>query len=97
MTSFRTKSFRNQTSAVHAPRPDAELQDGGGGHGGGDLGLMRAFVRAVKAGKRETLGQGTGVEDVLRAHLVVFAAEKSRKDGTVVDVNEFEKCVRENM
>jgi len=97
MTSFKTTSFRERTSETHAPKADTELHEGGGGHGGGDLGLMRAFVGAVKAGKKETLGQGTGVEDVLRAHLVVFAAEKSRREGTVVDVRDFERQVREGM
>lgn len=66
-----------------------------GGHGGGDLGLIRSFVEAVKKRDQSTLG--TDVMDVLRSHLVVFAAEKSRKEGVVVDVETYEKDIRINM
>ena len=68
--------------------------EGGGRHGGGDMGLIRAFVQAVKDGDGESLGEGTSVEDVLLAHLVVFAAEKSRREGTVVDVAKFANNLR---
>ena len=84
MTSFNTTDFRERTSVTHTPTPE------GGGHGGGDVGLIRAFVRAVKDGNKELLGEGTSVDDVLLAHLVVFAAEKSRLEGTVVEVAKFE-------
>jgi len=66
-----------------------------GGHGGGDLGLIRSFVKAVRQKDQTVLG--TDVMEVLRSHLVVFAAEKSRKDGTVVDVEAYETEVRAQM
>ncbi|KAF8583462.1 NAD(P)-binding protein [Ramaria rubella] len=91
MKTYKTTDFRKRISTTHTPNPEK----GWGGHGGGDLGLMGAFVRAVKEGNKESLGQGTSVDDVLRAHLVVFAAEKSRRNGIVVDVAEFEKEVRQ--
>ena len=90
MTTFKTTDFRKRTSATHAPEPEE-----GSGHGGGDMGLIRAFVQAVKDGNKESLGQGMSIDDVLLAHLVVFAAEKSRRDGTVIDVVKFEKELRD--
>ena len=64
-------------------------------HGGGDHGLAKAFVEAVRTKRQEVLG--TDMDDVLRSHLTVFAAEKSRKEGRIVDVDEFEKEARLRM
>ncbi|KAL5488329.1 hypothetical protein ACEPAI_6437 [Sanghuangporus weigelae] len=59
----------------------------GGGHGGGDLGLISAFVEAVRKQRQDILG--VDVEDILTSHLAVFAAEKSRREGCVVNIPEF--------
>ena len=83
MNTFTVTDFRTNKVTRHAPPQD------GGGHGGGDLGLISTFVKAVKAGRQEILG--TDVDEVLKSHLTVFAAEKSRKEGRVVDVEDFEK------
>jgi hypothetical protein len=64
-----------------------------GGHGGGDLGLIEAFVEAVKKGEQEVLG--TTVDEVVKSHMTVFAAEASRKEGRVVDCAEFERSARD--
>ncbi|KAG8949922.1 hypothetical protein FRC04_008225 [Tulasnella sp. 424] len=66
-----------------------------GGHGGGDLGLIRAFVKAVRERDQSVLG--TDVMEVLRSHLIVFAAEKGRREGKVVTVDEFEAEVRKGI
>ncbi|EAU84284.2 streptomycin biosynthesis protein StrI [Coprinopsis cinerea okayama7 len=87
MNTFTVSDFRKGTKEVHHPRNE------GGGHGGGDLGLISAFVEAVRTGKQEVLG--TTVEDVFRSHLTVFAAERSRKEGRVVDCAQLEKEARE--
>lgn len=63
-----------------------------GGHGGGDLGLISTFVKAVREEKQEILG--TDVADVLRSHMTVFAAEASRREGRVIDYAEFETVAR---
>jgi predicted dehydrogenase len=55
-----------------------------GGHGGGDWGLMDAFVRAVATGDRSHVL--TGPRASLEAHLAVFAAERARREGVVVTV-----------
>ena len=53
-----------------------------GGHGGGDYGLMMSFVSAVaEADPAKIL---SGPEETLESHLMVFAAERARKEGRVV-------------
>lgn len=89
MTNFTVTDFRKRTTKVHHPKNE------GGGHGGGDLGLIRTFVEAVRTGRQEVLG--TNVGEVLKSHLTVFAAECSRKEGRVVDCVEFEKAARESV
>jgi predicted dehydrogenase len=58
-----------------------------GGHGGGDAGIMDAFVRALN-GEAEALH--TSARDSLESHLMAFAAEESRLDGgRVIDMDEY--------
>ena len=86
MNQFTVTDFRTGQSTLR--RPPAE----GGGHGGDDFSLMRTFVDAVRTRRQDLLG--TDVTDVLKSHLTVFAAEHSRKTGTVVDYLEFENVAR---
>ncbi|KAJ3118844.1 hypothetical protein HDU96_007586 [Phlyctochytrium bullatum] len=65
--------------------------EGGGGHGGGDHAIMRAFVKAVATKDQRWLGCTTA--EALDAHLLVFAAEEARRKGSVVDVKEFARRV----
>ena len=51
------------------------------GHGGGDFGLMDAFVRAVA--ENDPTQILSGVDETLESHLMVFAAEESRHKGSV--------------
>ena len=55
----------------------------GGGHGGGDDGLMSAFVEAVRAGVPLPL------DLEVESHVLAYAAEKARKGGCVVDLSAF--------
>ena len=87
MNTFTVADFRTKSLKKHYPKRDLE-----GGHGGGDMGLMKAFVEAVATGRQDVLG--TKVEEVLQSHLTVFAAEASRKEGRVVDCAEFGKKAR---
>lgn len=67
------------------------------GHGGGDLGLTRQFVLACDRVKNH--GQpapdaqdefiGCTLDDVVRSHALVFAAEEARLGNKVVDWNQF--------
>ncbi len=87
MGRFTVTNFKTRRTERHAPRNE------GGHHGGGDLGLIRSFVEAVRTGRQELLG--TDVGEVLRSHLAVFAAETSRREGQVVDFAKFEREARE--
>ncbi|KIK96953.1 hypothetical protein PAXRUDRAFT_825440 [Paxillus rubicundulus Ve08.2h10] len=86
MTTFTVTDFRTGKRMKHYPANE------GGGHGGGDLGLIRTFVEAVRTNDQAVLG--TDVDEVLKSHMTVFAAEKSRKDGKIVDCVEYEEKVR---
>lgn len=83
MSTFTVTDFRKRYTETHRPKNE------GGGHGGGDMGLIKSFVKAVRMEKQDLLG--TSVQEVLKSHLTVFAAEKSRREGRVVDIVGFEK------
>ena len=55
------------------------------GHYGGDYYIMRDLVRYL-AGE-QTSGSTTVIEDSVNSHLICYAAEKSRKQGVVVDLH----------
>ena len=71
------------------PSTDAATADLSG-HGGGDAGLMAAFVRTV----RPELGGGGGLttsRESLESHLMAFAAEEVRVEGGVVSMDAFRR------
>jgi predicted dehydrogenase len=86
MTNFTVTDFRKPSTKTYHPKSE------GGGHGGGDTGLIKAFVEAVATGRQEVLG--TDVQEVLKSHLTVFAVEASRREGRVINCVEFEKEAR---
>jgi predicted dehydrogenase len=51
------------------------------GHGGGDAGIMKSFLGALRDDANAEIR--TGPEASLESHLIVFAAEKARKNGEV--------------
>ena len=55
-----------------------------GGHGGGDGGLMSAFIAAVAQNNPELILSGP--DETLESHLMVFAAEQARREKRVVEV-----------
>ncbi len=62
-----------------------ELPRGAGsGHGGGDGGLLEAWLSALRSGERGLIRSGAG--ESLETHLTTFAAERSRLQGTVESV-----------
>ncbi|KAL4866168.1 hypothetical protein BDV12DRAFT_210686 [Aspergillus spectabilis] len=79
----------SQTTIIDIPAPPPNEAES---HGGGDYGLACGFVGAVEAVKhkgwdveraqREFVG--CSVEEVVRSHAVVFAAEESRRGERVV-------------
>lgn len=71
-------------------------------HGGGDTGLVKQFIGAVEAVKKREMSVdqaqrrflGCTIEDVLRSHAMVFAAEEARTSKSVVD---WQKWWRQNV
>lgn len=80
-------NFATKQTHIHHPAQP------GGGHGGGDAGLARQFVKAiaaVKAGEMtvaeaQKMHVGCTLEDVVRSHAMVFAAEEARRERKVVN------------
>ncbi|TRM68237.1 hypothetical protein BD626DRAFT_394252 [Schizophyllum amplum] len=89
MTKFTVTDFRKTDKRTRSVQPKSE----GGGHGGGDSGLARTFVEAVRTGDQRVLG--TDIAEVTKSHVTVFAAEQSRiLGGQVVLVEDFETKAR---
>ncbi len=56
-----------------------------GGHGGGDEGLMEAFLAAVAGDSGQVI---SGPDETLESHRMVFAAERARRENRVVCLDE---------
>jgi len=59
-----------------------------GGHGGGDERVVRRFLDAIQRCDPSLVT--TGVQESLRTHMIVFAAERSRRLGRAVELSEIE-------
>lgn len=88
-------TFHDQQTKVHTiTKQNPEIEKS---HGGGDWGLAGAFVRAVQAvddgsmsvveAQREYVG--CDLEECIRSHAVVFAAEDARLLKNVVDYSDW--------
>lgn len=83
---IRVYDFATKEAQTHHPH------QAGGGHGGGDHGLARSYVKAVDAVKNEgmevdeaqSLHMGCTLEDIIRSHAMVFAAEEARRERKVI-------------
>ncbi|KAJ2867007.1 hypothetical protein GGH94_001174 [Coemansia aciculifera] len=84
--SIEVYDFLSQKSTFHRPEPVSVHL---GGHGGGDMGIIEAFVNAV-ATRDSTLLPSNALTS-LDASVVVFAAEEARRRGVVVDLNEYRR------
>ena len=85
-TDSRVITIRNFLNDTERTVDTRVVNDGGilSGHGGGDVGLMDNFVQAVAEDNPSLIL--TGVDETLESHLMVFAAEKSRKEGIVCKI-----------
>ena len=77
-----------KTEVIDVPKPPPDQKES---HGGGDYGLARQFVSAVEAVENgldvETAQArfvGCSLEEAVRSHAVVFAAEEARREERVV-------------
>ena len=68
-------------------------QAGTSGHGGGDEGIMAAFVKTLRTpGTALTTAGSTSLttsRESLESHLMAFAAEEARVEGTIVDMDAY--------
>ncbi|MEE2657004.1 MAG: Gfo/Idh/MocA family oxidoreductase [Candidatus Latescibacterota bacterium] len=55
-----------------------------GGHGGGDMRLVKDFLKVVR-GESPSLST-TSIEDSVTGHLIGFSADRARREGHVVEV-----------
>ena len=69
-----------------ARREEIVFERDQGGHGGGDERLLVSFLGAVREGKPSLVL--TDVQESLRTHTIVFAAERSRRQGRMVELEE---------
>ena len=85
---IRIHRFATCTTEIHHAPPQA-----GGGHGGGDARLAQQYIKAIHAVKNEGMSAddaqrvyvGCTLEDAVRSHAMVFAAEEARREKKVVD------------
>jgi predicted dehydrogenase len=66
----------------------------GGGHGGGDQGLMENFVRALEGKPGAAL---TNARASLESHLMAFAAEEARRTGEWIDMESYRTKAEKNV
>ena len=62
------------------------------GHGGGDYGIVRSFIKALKGEADDSI---TTARESLESHLLAFAAEESRLNKTVINMDEFRRRLEE--
>lgn len=74
------KNFATGTvEEIHIPETDS-------GHSGGDDNLMRDFLSLVRSGKSTVK---YSIDQAVESHIMAFAAEKARVEGTVIDLAEY--------
>jgi predicted dehydrogenase len=80
--------IRHFTGKTEIIRPEEH----DGSHGGADAIIMQNFIRQVESGDVSG-GITSGMESAL-SHLIVFAAEQSRKTGQTVNMDQFVEQLR---
>jgi predicted dehydrogenase len=78
-TRITVTDFVTGRASEVVPAAGARGSRTGGGHGGGDYGVMSAFVHAVATGDRSQIRSAP--RESLEGHLMAFAAEESRAAG----------------
>jgi len=65
------------------------------GHGGGDVGILEALYNAACG---EEVGRSlSDISVSVASHMIVFAAEKARKEGIVVDFNQYVEDMKKSL
>jgi predicted dehydrogenase len=67
-----------------------------GGHGGGDNGIMRTFLREIQFGNKQDSVSSASAS--VRSHLMAFAAEDSRlNEGQSINIDEYYQSLLEDI
>lgn len=88
---IRVYDFATQEARVYHPAQP------GGGHGGGDAGLARQYVKAIDAVRDRNMSVdeaqrvhvGCTLENALRSHAMVFAAEDARHGKQIIHMTDW--------
>lgn len=81
--SFRTREKVKIEVVPNCPK------EGTSGHGGGDAGIVNSLYDYIANGIETD--QLSKIDISVKNHIIAFAAEKSRIEGIIVDIKEFEK------
>lgn len=84
MESFTHTDFRTGKSCTYDAKTIDALNYEGVGHGGGDAGMIRDWIEAIR--KQDESLMSTPLDESLESHLMAFAAEKSRIEGKIVSI-----------
>jgi len=68
------------------------LEEGTQGHGGGDAGVMRAFVELVRANDWRSVPTSAAVS--VQSHLMAAAAETSRLEHRTISMQDYDRSLR---
>lgn len=82
MEQFVHTDFASAKSVTYDAHAMDALNYEGVGHGGGDTGMIRDWIEAVR--KQDSSLMSTPLEDSLESHLMAFAAERSRAKDKIV-------------
>lgn len=85
-----TEFASNAVDTFHTD--DIHVSSAEGFHGGGDYGLMVNFVSGLEDGKTATK---SSVDESIESHIMAYAAELSRREGRVVDIDSLRKELEE--
>ena len=84
METFTVTNFLTGESKTYNPNAEDALNYENVGHGGGDTGMIHDWIEAVR--KQDSSIMSTPLDESLESHLIAFAAEKSRKEGLIMEM-----------
>ena len=85
MEEFTHTDFATGVSKTYNANAEDALNYEGVGHGGGDAGMIRDWIEAIR--RQDASLMSTPLDESLESHLIAFAAERSRKEGKVISLS----------
>lgn len=84
METFTHTDFRTGKSQVYDAKTMDAFNYEGVGHGGGDAGMIRDWVEAIR--NQDASLMSTPLDTSLESHLMAFAAEESRVENKIIEL-----------